>query len=342
MSGRNDINGSMTAMHTVAVLAYADVRLFDLAVALEVWGVDRTDVGVPAFELRLCTYRRRPVRSDLGPLVTPTHGLRGLVGSDLIVVLGLGDLAHPLPEPVLQALRGAHRAGTVVAALCSGAVVLARTGLLDGHRATTHWMHTDYLQTAFPAVTVETDRLFLEDRGCWTSAGATAGLDLCLHLVRLAHGAGAAATIARRMVTPPHREGSQRQFVDHPLHTGPADKDLLSSTMQWVRHHIGAPLTVEDIARHTGVSTRTLARRFADTTGTTPMSWLIHERVQFAQQLLETTNLPVASVAQRAGFGSPLTLRRHFERHLKMTPATYRRTFVLDADVEAARRSGCS
>lgn len=334
------MHGSMTAMRIVAVLAYENARLFDLAVALEVWGVDRTDAGVPAFEVRICTQGRRAVRSDRGPVVKPTHGLQGLKGADLVLVVGLENLGDPLPEPLLDALRRSHLAGTPVAALCSGAVVLARAGLLDGHRATTHWLHTDYLARTFPTVDVETDRLFLEDGGCWTSAGVTAAIDLCLHLVRLAHGADVAGTIARHLVTPPHREGSQRQFVERPLEKAVTDEDLLTATMQWARGCIANQITVKDLARHNGVSPRTFARRFTDSTGTTPMAWLTHERLQLAQRLLERTELPIAAVAHQAGLGSPLTMRRHFKRQLDTTPSIYRRAFRLFTVVDTHSSTG--
>jgi transcriptional regulator GlxA family with amidase domain len=315
-------------MRTVALVGFDGMRLFDVTVALEVWGVDRTSVGVPGFELRVCTSGRRPVKTDFGLVTSPTHGLSGLVDADLVVVPGAADLEGPLPPAVFTALRSAHQTGATLAALCSGAVILARAGLLDHRRATTHWMHVAHLAENYPHVLVENDRLFVQDGAVWTSAGAAAGLDMCLHLVRLAHGAVPAAAIAKRMVTPPHRIGSQRQFIDH-LHPGRADtKDAVAMTMDWARHHLDQPLTIGALARHAKMSERTLARRFATACGTSVAAWLAHERLLLAQQLLETTTLPVASIATQAGFGTPLTLRRHFLNQLKITPARYRSEFT--------------
>lgn len=315
-------------MQTVALVGFDGMRLFDAAVALEVWGVDRTSAGVPEFDLRVCTTRRQPVRTDFGLVTHPTHALSGLVGADLVVVPGMTELEGPLPPAVFTALRSAHRAGSTLAALCSGAVVLARAGLLDHHRATTHWMHVAYLAENYPQVLVETDRLFVGDDAVWTSAGATAGIDLCLHLVRLAHGAGPAAAIAKRMVTPPHRLGSQRQFIDQLPQRHDDTKDIMSITMDWARQHLDQPLTIRNLARHAGMSERTLARRFATVCGTSVAAWLAHERLLLAQELLETTVLPVAQVATQAGFGTPLTLRRHFLQQLKISPARYRNEFT--------------
>lgn len=328
VSGGDDTNDSICAMRTVALVGFNGMRLFDVTVALEVWGVDRTNVGVPGFELRICTPGAILVRTDFGLVASPTHDLSGLVDADLVVVPGVADLAGPLPPDVLTALHSAHQAGSTLAALCSGAVVLARAGLLDGRRATTHWMHVAHLAENHPHVLVETDRLFVRDGAVWTSAGATAGLDMCLHLVRLAHGAVSAAAIAKRMVTPPHRLGSQRQFIDHLHPVRDETKDAVATTMDWARQHLNEPLTIAAIARHARMSERTLARRFSSAGGTSVAAWLAHERLLLAQQLLETTTLSVATIATQAGFGTALTLRRHFLNQLKVSPARYRSEFT--------------
>jgi transcriptional regulator GlxA family with amidase domain len=228
---------------------------------------------------------------------------------------------------VLDALRGAHAAGTPVAALCAGAFVLARAGLLDGRRAVTHWFLADELRARHPAVTVEPDALFVEDSGIWTSAGTAAGIDLCLHLVRTTHGAEAAATIARSMVTAPFRTGTQAQFIEHPTPRADRDADALASVRHHALAHLEAPHTVATLAARAGMSPRSFARHFRATTGTTPLRWLITQRLAAARKLLELTDLPLPEVARRAGFGSEVTMRQHFTRHLATSPRDYRTAF---------------
>lgn len=324
----NDDIRYFSAMFTVAALLYDDVRAFDYAVIVEVWGMDRTDSGVPPFELRLCAAGRRPVRMYPGAQVRPTRGLDGLTGADLVLVPGRDRPFDPVPPPVLTALRRAHRAGTVIAALCSGAFVLAAAGLLDGRRAVTHWRLTERLVADHPAVRVEPGALFVEDRGIWTAAGTAGGIDLCLELLRRAHGAEVANAVARRMVTAAHRDGGQAQFVERPVPQAATVGSAVAQTMEWARRHLGEPLTVTELARHARSAPRTFVRHFTALTGTTPGRWLIRQRVAEAQRLLETTELTVDQVAERCGFGTPAMLRRHFARLVGTSPAAYRRTFA--------------
>ncbi|MGC9666327.1 GlxA family transcriptional regulator [Planosporangium sp. 12N6] len=312
-------------MRTVAVLLHHAVRLFDYGVIHEVFGVDRRDDGVPPFDLRRCSPGRRPVRLAGGASLSATHGLSGLTGADLVLVPG----AEPAPptgnDAERRALRAAHDAGIPVAALCSGAFLLADARLLDGRRATTHWRLTAALAARHPAVTVVNGPLWVHDGPLWTSAGTAAGIDLCLHLVREAHGATAAATIARRMVTPPHRDGDQAQYLPRVIEPLP---DEFGGVLAWAREHLHHPLTVTGLARRAHQSPRTFARRFVETTGTTPLRWLHHQRVQLAQELLERGDLPVEEVARRAGFGTTAALRRHFSRDVGTTPTAYRSRFA--------------
>jgi transcriptional regulator GlxA family with amidase domain len=313
-------------MRTVAVLLHHAVRLFDYGVIHEVFGVDRRDDGVPPFELRRCSPGRRPVTLVGGASLSATHGLSALAEADLVLVPG----AEPAPPEATgaerRALRAAHDAGVPVAALCSGAFLLADAGLLDGRRATTHWMLAADLAGRHPAVTVANGPLWVRDGPLWTSAGTAAGIDLCLHLVRQAHGATTAATIARRMVTPPHRDGDQAQYLPHVVVEPSGDE--FGGVLAWAREHLDRPLTVVELARRAHQSPRTFARRFVETTGTTPLRWLHHQRVQLAQELLERSDLPVDEVARRAGFGTTAVLRRHFGRDVGTTPTAYRARFA--------------
>ncbi|WP_424529639.1 GlxA family transcriptional regulator [Sphaerisporangium viridialbum] len=315
-------------MRTVATLIYDDMRAFDYAVIAEVWGMDRTDGGVPAFELRRCSADGRPVRMHPGALVEATHGLDGLAGADLIVAPGREDPFAPVPSEVAEALRAARATGKTIASLCAGAFVLAAAGILDGRRAVTHWRLTERLALDHPDTVVVPDVLFMEDDGVWTAAGTVGGVDLCLELVRRAHGAAVANTIARRMVTAAHRDGGQAQFVERPVPQAVGAQSVITTTLEWALGHLDRPLTVTDLARHARTAPRTFARNFAALTGTTPAQWLIRQRVTEAQRLLETTDLSVEQVATRCGFGTATMLRRHFSRVVGTAPSRYRRTFA--------------
>lgn len=213
----------------------------------------------------------------------------------------------------------------------SCAFVLARAGLLDGRRAVTHWHLAPRLQARHPRITVEPDALFIEDDNLWTSAGTAAGIDLCLHLVRVAHGAEAAATVARSMVTAPFRTGTQAQFIEQPTPRADRDADTLAAVREYALRRLHEPLTVTDLAAHAGMAPRTFARHFTAATGTSPLRWLLDQRVAAAQRLLERTDLPMPEVARRAGFGSEVTMRQHFASRLATSPRAYRTAFSATA-----------
>src|SRR5690606_16558261 len=316
-------------------VAFPGIRAFDVSVITEVWGVDRTDRGVPAFELR-----RAATDTDAGPMrggptLLPDRPPAWLADADLIVVPGLDDHLTPAPPPVLDALRHAHARGTTLAALCGGAFTLAQAGLLDGRRAITHWGLIDLFRAHHPHVRVIPDALFIEDGNIWTAAGTAAGIDLCLHLIRLAHGSEAAATIARSMVTAPFRTATQAQFIEHPTPRTDRDADTLAAVREHALRHLHEPLTVADLAAHAGMSPRTFARRFTAATGTTPLRWLLDQRIAAAQRLLERTDLPMPEVARRSGFGSEVTMRQHFASRLATSPRAYRAAFSTGAPVSA-------
>ncbi|WP_433207193.1 GlxA family transcriptional regulator [Nocardia sp. CA-107356] len=314
--------------HRIAMLAFPGIRAFDVSVITEVWGVDRTDRGVPAFELHRVAASPEPVLMRGGLVLTPDRTLAWLPRAELILVPGLDDYVTPAPEPVHAALRRAHVQGTTIAALCGGAFTLAQAGLLDGRRALTHWALADLLRDRHPRVRVEPDALFIQDCNLWTSAGTAAGIDLCLHLVRAAHGAEVAATVARSMVTAPFRTGTQAQFIEHPTPHVDRDTDALAEVRDFALTHLDEPLTVSALAARAGMSPRSFARHFAAATGTTPMRWLLDHRIATAQKLLERTDLPMPEIARRSGFGSEVTMRQHFASRLATSPRTYRASFA--------------
>ncbi|MBT2388530.1 helix-turn-helix domain-containing protein [Streptomyces sp. ISL-1] len=322
--------------YRVALVSFPGIRAFDVSVITEVWGTDRTDRGVPAFDLRRVAADATPVPMRGGLSLTPDRPLAWLARADLILIPGLDDHLTPAPQPVLDALRRAHGRGTTIAALCGGAFTLAQAGLLDGRRAVTHWNLVDLLRAEHPCVTVEPDALFIEDGNIWTAAGTAAGIDLCLHLIRTAHGAEVAATIARSMVTAPFRTGTQAQFIEHPTPRTDRDADALASVREYALHHLHEPLAVADLAARAGMSARSFARHFAAATGATPLRWVLDQRVAAAQKLLEHTDLSMPEVARRTGFGSEITMRQHFAARLATSPRAYRASFA----AHASRRPG--
>jgi transcriptional regulator GlxA family with amidase domain len=310
-------------MHTVAVLALKGVVPFDLATPLEVFGRTRLPGGRPAYRTRVCA---RAPEVDAGTFrMTVPHGLDALAQADTVVVAGVAEPTVPPPDDVLDALRGAAAGGARVASVCVGAFALAATGLLDGARATTHWAAAAELARRFPRVDVDPDALYVDNGATLTSAGAAAGLDLCLHMIRRDHGAAVAADAARTSVMPLERDGGQAQFVVH--EPPPPDGASLAPLLAWLEEHLDRELTLDDIAGQAAMSTRTLNRRFREQTGTTPLRWLHRRRLRQAQFLLETTALPVERVGARVGFASPTTFRERFRQTVGTSPQAYRRAF---------------
>jgi transcriptional regulator GlxA family with amidase domain len=315
--------------HTVAAIAADGVAPFELAVSCEVFGIDRSELSSPWYRHMVCSLEPGPVRTSMGFTIETLYGLEQVRKADTVIVpaRGHGSEADDLPpEPLLDALRYAHKRGARIMSVCTGAFVLAAAGLLDGRRATTHWMYTDELAERYPKVKVEPKVLYVDEGDVLTSAGTAAGIDLCLHVVRLDRGAEVANAVARRMVVPPHRDGGQAQFVDQPMPASLTDSSL-SDLLDWMRSHLDEPVAVEELARRAAMSPRHFARRFRAVTGATPHQWLLTQRVLLAQRLLETTDDAVELIASRCGFGTAANLRQHFQRIVGAAPAAYRRTF---------------
>lgn len=313
-------------LRSVAVVVLPGAAPFELGVACEVFGLDRTDTGGPAFDFRVCGPDPGVrVPTTMGFSLVVEHGLEAADDVDLVVVPAYGAPPRPVAAPVLDALRAAHARGAWVLSICSGAFALGEAGLLDGRRCTTHWMHADELARRHPAAVVDPDVLFVEDGTVVTSAGTAAGIDACLHLVRRELGAAMATAVARRMIVPPQRDGGQAQFIDTPL---PPRADTLAPLLAWMLEHLDEDLSVPALAARALLSERTFARRFRAETGATPAAWVARQRVARAQELLERTDAGVEEIARRCGLRTAAHLREHFARTLRTSPQAYRRRFA--------------
>ena len=312
--------------HTVAAVISDGVAPFELAVGCEVFGIDRSELVDPWYRFLVCAAEPPPIRSSVGFTIDTPYGLDEVRKADTVIIPAWGATMGEVPADLIDALCTAHRRGARLLSVCSGAFVLAATGLLDGRRATTHWMYTDLLAERYPLIDVDPRVLYVDEGDVMTSAGTAAGIDLCLHIVRLDHGAEVANAVARRMVVPPHRDGGQAQFVEAPVAQNAGD-DPLAVTLGWMLEHLDRPMSVDDLAGRSHMSPRHFARRFRAVTGTTPHQWLLSQRVLLASRLLETTDDSVELVAQRCGMGNAATLRVHFQRVVGTSPLAYRRTF---------------
>jgi transcriptional regulator GlxA family with amidase domain len=312
-------------MHSVTALIFGDgVVAFDLAVPAQVFTAATDARGGPLYAFSACAPAGEQARSTTGFAVVPGAGLEALETAETIVVPGYAAVFDPPPPPSIEALRDAAARGARVISICTGAFALAHAGLLDGRRATTHWGWAAELAARFPAVEVDPAALYVDEGEVMTSAGLSAGIDLCLHVVRADYGAAAGARVARRMVAAPHRDGGQAQFIER---SAAAADGTLEGTRRWALERLGEQLDVAAMARHAAVSPRTFARRFREEAGTTPLQWLLSQRVVEARRLLEETDLPVDEIAWRAGFGTAASLRDHFRRATATSPTAYRRSF---------------
>ncbi|MFI8518884.1 GlxA family transcriptional regulator [Streptomyces sp. NPDC085481] len=310
----------------VAVVLVPDERgglspwdLYELSTVSMVFGVPHTDLTDPWYALRVC-----------GPVPQATHGFGGLVGADTVIVPSVPDAVaegrREVPAELVAALREADASGARMVSMCTGAFALAAAGVLDGHRAVVHRNYAPALAARHPRVTVDASVLYTDEGRVLTSAGAAAGLDLCLHLVRKDLGAGVAGELARRLVVPAHRPGGQPQFVEAPVPR--SDEESLGPVLHWALERLHEPLSVDELARRARMSPRTFHRRVREAHGTTPLQWLLRQRVARAQTLLESTDLPVERIGEESGLGSAANLRRHFTRAVGVSPTAYRRSFT--------------
>ncbi|MFJ7151053.1 GlxA family transcriptional regulator [Streptomyces sp. NPDC100445] len=318
---------SSHAPHRVVVIVDEGTNPFEVGVATELFGLPRPELGrrQPLYEVTLCAPTRE-VRMNHGFFtMSGLPGPEAVDGADTLVVPGRPDNVVPRGPDVLAAIRRAHARGARVVGFCTGTFALAEAGLLDGRRATTHWMWADAFRELHPAVLLEPDVLFVDDGDVLTAAGSAAALDLGLHIWRSDHGAETANAVSRRLVFAAHRDGGQRQFVERPVPEVPDAS--LGPLLAWAQERLGESLTVAALAARAAVSPATLHRRFRDQLGTTPLAWLTGERVALACRLIERGEERLDVVAARSGLGTAANLRARLRRETGLSPSAYRRRF---------------
>ncbi|SEO65512.1 helix-turn-helix domain-containing protein [Trujillonella endophytica] len=308
-----------------AIVADRLMGTFGIGVAAEVFGYDRTHMGLPRFDFALVSEAPGVLRTDIGLPITVEHGFERLAVSDVLLMTAWEGIHVAPPAELLDALRAAHARGAIIVSHCTGAFAVAAAGLLDGCRATTHWRYAGELAARYPAVDVDPAVLYVDCGQVITGAGTAAGVDAMLHLVRREWGSAAANALAREMVVPPHRDGGQAQFIDAPV--AACEDDRLGVVLEWAVRHLGEEITVEVLARRALMSPRSFARRFKATTGTTPHAWLLGRRLAAAEALLEESDAPVEEIARLVGFGTAAGFREQFTRRRGVSPRAFRQTF---------------
>ncbi len=318
----------------IAAIAYDGLCIFELGIVVELFGLPRPELE-RWYRFRVARVHDGPLRATGGLSVEAPYTLKVLDGAGTVIVPGWPP-ESPVPEALVGKLQKANAEGARIASVCSGAFALAAAGLLDGRRAATHWRYAAALARRFPKVSIDPDVLYVEDGNIVTSAGSAAGIDMGLHLIRKDFGATIANQVARRLIVPPHREGGQKQYIDTPVASDSND-GAFAELLDTLRASLSRPHTVDSMASRASMSKRTFARRFRAITGTTPHRWLQRERARLAQQLLETTSLPLDRIAENAGFSDPQLLRLHFKRVVGTSPSDYRRTFRRQAEKDDRR-----
>jgi AraC family transcriptional activator FtrA len=319
-------------MHSVAILAYDGMSGFESGLAAEIFGITElaemfsAGISRPWYSVKLCA-EEPEVRMLGGATVRTSYGLDDLAAADTVIIPSVRDVTEPTSPALVDAIRTAFERKSRLVSICSGAFALAAAGVLDGRSATTHWIYADLLQKRYPDIDVDPSPLYVDGGSVLTSAGCAAGLDLCLHIVRADHGARIANDVARRLVISPHRAGGQAQYIETPV-PEPTTDGQIAAGMAWALANLDTPITLDELATQSAMSRRSYLRRFAKETGTTPIKWLIEQRIQASLALLEASSLSIEQIAARVGFESPVTYRHHFVRGLRTTPSEYRSCFT--------------
>jgi AraC family transcriptional regulator, transcriptional activator FtrA len=311
----------------VAAYLFDGMSAFELGCVTEVFALPRPELDVSSwYEFKTCAETNRPLRALGGFQLTAEYGMDEFTAADTLIVTAVPDVRGAIPKALVTALQEAHERGARIVSICSGAFALAEAGLLDGRGATTHWRYADVFRQRFPKVRLDPDVLYVDEGRVLTGAGSAAGLDLCLHLIRRDHGSATANAVARRLVLPPHRDGGQAQFIEAAIGT-PNQDDGVTRSLDWALEHLSHPISVADLAAIAKVSHRTYLRHFTRATGTSPLRWLVNQRLAAARALLETGDASIEQVGAAVGFADPATFRHHFTRAVGTSPSAYRKTF---------------
>ena len=310
----------------MAAYLFEGMSAFELGCVTEVFALPRPELDVPWYDFLACAGTAEPMRALGGFGLVAGHGMDEFTAADTLIVTAVPDVRGEVPAELVAALRTAHARGARIVSICSGAFALAEAGLLDGRRATTHWRYADVFRQRFPRVSLDPDVLYVDEGRVLTGAGSAAGLDLCLHLVRRDHGSAVANAVARRLVLPPHRDGGQAQFIEAAVGTTGRD-DGVARSLEWALENLSQPISIADLARVANVSHRSYLRHFARATGTSPLRWLVNQRLAAARALLETGDASIEQVGAAVGFADPATFRHHFTRTVGTSPSAYRKTF---------------
>jgi len=319
-------------MHTVAILAYDGMSGFESGLAAEIFGMTElpemfsAGIAEPWYSVKLCS-EKPEIRMLGGATVRTSYGLDDLSAADTVVIPSVRDVTVPTSPELVGAIKAADDRKARLVSICSGAFALAAAGVLDGRSATTHWIYVDLLQKRYPEIDIDPAPLYVDNGRVLTSAGCAAGLDLCLHIVRSDHGVRVANDVARRLVISPHRAGGQAQYIETPV-PEPTTDGRIAAGMAWALEHLDTPITLDDLAAQSTMSRRSYLRQFAKATGTTPIKWLIEQRIQASLALLEESSFSIEQIATRVGFDSPVTYRYHFVRQMRTTPSDYRSCFT--------------
>jgi AraC family transcriptional activator FtrA len=318
------------ARHLVVALAYDRLCTFEFGCTVELFALERPELGVDWYDFAVCAAEPGPIRAMGGITVQAPYAPELLAQADTIIIPGWRDADEQPPAELLALIRAAHQRGARLCSICSGVFVLAAAGVLDGQRATTHWRYAERLAKRYPKILVQEDDLYVDNGQVITSAGSAAGLDMLLHLVRRDYGARVGNLVAQRLVVAPHREGGQAQFLPRPM--AHDEHGRLSKLMDWLRSNPSGAHTIASMAERAAMSPRTLQRHFQEATGMGPIEWLTRERVAIARDLLESPDIALTQVAEKAGFGSEESLRHHFRRIVSTTPGAYRKAFLVTSN----------
>src|SRR4051812_41029513 len=310
----------------VVAVAYDQLCTFEFGCVVEMFALQRPELGVPWYRFAVCSAERGPLRAAGGVTVSAPHTLKILDRAHTIIVPGWRDADEPPPEELVRKIREAHQRGARVCSICSGVFVLAAAGILDGKTVTTHWRYAERLQQRHPQLKVAQNALYVDEGSVVTSAGSAAGLDMLVHLVRRDYGPKIANMVAQRLVIPPHRDGDQAQYIPRPV--AQEEVGRLARLLDWVRSNLAAEHSLGSMSKRASMSTRTLLRRFKESTGLAPGEWLIRERIALARELLEGGKIPISRISERSGFGSEESFRRHFRLRVGASPAAYQRRFL--------------